>query len=309
MVTGGSGFVGGYVVKELLRRGHTPVCLVRDPDKLLRRLPGSAQLRLETVRGSLARAQAIRRAVEGADAVIHLVGIIVESLGQSFRKVHVNGTRAVVDAAAAAGVKRYIHMSALGVRPNAVAGYHRTKFEAEEYVRSSGLDWTIFRPSIIHGPDGEFMQLMKAFVRPKLRHGPIVAMPYFGSGEGRLQPVSVRDVAHCMAASIEMPDTVGQTYALGGTEVYNWKELYAVCSQAISGNTKRQVSVPIPVAKLLALTVMKTPLVPKLLKFNRGQVQMSQEDSVCDTAPIEEAFGIKLRGFQDTVMNYADQIS
>ena len=308
MVTGGSGFVGGYVVKELLRQGHRPVCLARDPQRLLGRLGASAGSRLETVKGSLSNGVAVRRAMEGAGAVIHLVGIILESPLQSFRRVHVNGTRAVIRAAREAGVQRMIHMSALGARPNAIAKYHRTKYEAEELLKSSGLDWTVFRPSIIHAADGEFMQLMKAFVRPKLHHGPILAMPYFGTGEGKLQPVSVLDVAYCMVAAIGMEATIGQTYSMGGPEVVTWKQLYTVCARAIAGKAKRQISVPIPLAKLLAVTIMKTPLVPKLLRFNRGQVQMSQEDSVCDTAPVEDTFGITLRSFEDRVKQYADLI-
>jgi len=308
MVTGGAGFVGRYVVRELLRRGHTPVCLVRDAGRLLAHVPGPAQLRVEVVTGSLFDADAVARAVEGADAVIHLVGIILESLRQTFRKVHVEGTRAVVRAAQQAGAGRFIHMSALGTRPDAVAPYHKTKYDAEQIVRGSGLEWTIFRPSIIHGPDGEFMRLMKAFVRPRPWHGPILAMPYFGSGEGKLQPVSVRDVAHVFVAALHTPESIGKTYSLGGPEVYSWKELYALCAQAIRGSVKRQMSVPIPVANLLALTVMKTPLVPKLLRFNRGQVAMSQEDSVCDRRPVEEAFGVTLRSFREELFEYAELI-
>ncbi len=309
MVTGGSGFVGRHVVRELLRRGHTPVCLVREPGRLLGSLPAAAQLRVETVSGTLSDRDALAQAASGADAVIHLVGIILETMRQSFRKVHVEGTQAVVSATRGAGVKRYVHMSALGTRPNAVAPYHRTKYEAEQIVRGSGLDWTIFQPSIIHGPDGEFMQLMKAFVKPKPQYGPLIAMPYFGSGEGKLQPVSVKDVAHVFVAALDTPASIGQTYGLGGPEVYSWKELYALCSEAIRGRVKRQMSVPIPIAKLLAVTVMKTPLVPKLLKFNRGQIAMAQEDSVCDRKPVEETFGIKLRPFREELFEYADMIA
>jgi len=308
MVTGGSGFVGSYVVKELLRHGHTPVCLVRQARRLLDKVPLTDQSRIQTVPGTLARPDAVRRAVEGTDAVIHLVGIINETPRHSFRRVHIDGTRVVVDAAKAAGVRRFVHMSALGARPDAVSRYHLTKYEAEQVVRAGGLDWTVFRPSVIHGPESEFMQLVKVLARPKLRYGPIPAMPYFGRGEGKLQPVSVRDVAHCMAASIHMPETIGQTYSMGGPEVYDWKQLYALCSQAISGKTRRQVSVPVPLAKLVAVTVMKTPLVPKLLKFNLSQIQMSQEDSVCDTTPIEDTFNIELGGFKDAVISYADRI-
>lgn len=308
-VTGASGFVGGYIVRELLGRGFDPVCLARDEERLLHRLPKGAEDRVEIVRGDLFNRRAMQRTLEGVDAAIHLVGIILETVRQSFRRVHVEGTRAMVDAAKETGVRRYIHMSALGSRPGAISTYHRTKYEAEEIVRGSGLDWTIFRPSVIHGPEGEFMRLMKAFSKPRPWHGPaVLGMPYFGGGQSKLQPVSVRDVAFCFVAAIDLPETIGQTYALGGPEVFTWKQLYTVCAQIIAGRPRRLMSVPVPVAKALALTVMKTPLVPKLLKFNTDQVQMAQEHSVCDTEPIERTFGIKLRDFRDELTSYAEEI-
>lgn len=223
--------------------------------------------------------------------------------GQTFDRVHRRGTIAVVDALREAGISRYVHMSALGARADAVSKYHLTKYEAEEYVRNSGLDWTVFQPSIIHGYDGEFMRLMKTFACSLI---PPV-MPYFGSGRARLQPVSVKDVAYCFVDAIKRAETIGKTYPLGGPVDYNWKELYETCRRIIPGSRKWKplVSQPVAVAKLLARTVMKTPLVPAHLKFNVGQVQMSQEDSVCPIEPVESTFGIKLRDFERELTRYA----
>jgi NADH dehydrogenase len=311
LVTGGSGFVGSHAVRELVRRGYRPVCLVRDPGKLYRRLEGVAPGRITAVQGSLFNEAALREAAEQSAAAIHLVGIIVESGGQSFSKVHIEGTRRVVNAVKAAGVKRYVHMSALGARVNAISEYHQTKHAAEEYVRQSGLDWTIFRPSIVHGPDGEFMELMKAFSKPRFRPGYEalwLGMPYFGKGINKLQPVAVQDVAACFVSALHTDAAIGQSYDLGGPEQLTWREMYAACSQAITGKTRRQLSVPVGVAHLVASTVMKTPLVPVALKFNHGQIDMSQEDSTCDIRPVEETFEIKLRGFREELRNYAGQI-
>ncbi len=212
LVTGATGFVGRNVVRELLARGITPVCLVRSPRKLFAQHPEVSRDRFATVTGSLSDRGVLRDAAEHSDAVIHLVGIIIARRlkGQTFAGVHVRGTRNVVVAAREAGLTRYIHMSALGARADAVSEYHRTKWEAEEYVRQSGLDWTVFRPSLIHGPDGEFMSLMKRFICGLVP--PVI--PYFGTGQAKLQPVFVKDVAHCFVEALFRPETVGQTFEL-----------------------------------------------------------------------------------------------
>ena len=314
LVTGGSGFVGRSVVRALLRRGIRPVCLVRSGDRLRRRLPAEARDRIDVAEGALFDRSALRRAAEGCDAVIHLVGIILQNplTGQTFDRVHRRGTMHVIEAAKSAGVRRFVHMSALGTRPGAVAKYHQTKHAAEELVRESGLDWTIFRPSLIHGPSGEFMRLIKLFVCDLLP--PVI--PYFGDGERRLQPVSVKDVAHCFVESLVRPGAIGETFDLGGPVSYSWKELYRVCQRLIPGNRRKPlVSVPLPIAKLLPLVVMPTLTLAgvlsaklRLLRFNRDQVIMSQEDNVCDHTLAERALGITMRAFEEELADYADQI-
>lgn len=315
MVTGGTGFVGRYVVRELLSRGYTPVCVVRNRAKLFAQHALVDPSRLVPIEGDLFDRGALAEAAEESDAAIHLVGIILESrfARQTFDRVHRQGTVNVVDAVKSAGRKRYIHMSALGTRKEAVAAYHKTKWAAEEYVRQSDLDWTIFRPSVIHGPDGEFMQLMRQFVAGLTM--PVI--PYFGSGEARLQPVHVKDVAHCFVESLKREESIGQSYDLGGPRRYNWKELYNACRALIPGSKrwKPMVSQPVAIGKAIALiTSVPLSLAAKvmpslgLLRFNKGQVQMSQEDSICDHTLAEEAFGIRMRDFEEELASYADQI-
>lgn len=308
LVTGASGFVGGYVVRELVARGYEPVCLVRHLDRLGHSLPQEQRSRLRGVVGDVLNHDALAKAAHDCAACIHLIGIIEEKPlhGQTFQRMHVDATRAVLAACAEAGIRRYVHMSALGTRPHAVSRYHQTKWEAEELVRASRLDWTIFRPSLIHGPDGEFMRMMKFFSTSKIRQ-PV--MPYFGSGNALIQPVSVRDVAMLFVRSLTMPETVAQVYELGGPERLTWKELYDACAIAITGRRRIKVPVPVPIARLVATFVM--PLTPRLLvpyKFNVGQVQMSQEDSICNIGPIEKAFGTQLRDFRTELSQYADML-
>lgn len=310
VVTGATGFVGSAVVRELTASGRTAVCLVRDAGKLAGKTRDLASAAVVPVVGSAFDENALATALEGADAAIHLIGIILESKrqGQTFHRLHVESTRQIVAACERAGVKRYVHMSALGARPagDGVSDYHRTKWEAEEAVRASGLDWTLFRPSLIHGPDGEFMQMMRFFATSRVRQP---FMPYFGRGEARIQPVDVRDVARCFVRALALPETIGQTYALGGPEVYTWKELYDVCARAIRGRPRRLVGIPVPVARLaarLAMPVLPAALVP--YKFNVGQVLMSQQDSTCATNPVEDTFGLALRPFRAELAKYADRI-
>ncbi len=309
LVTGATGFVGRAVVRELVARGYVAVCLVRDLRKLEAQTGELRQDRWEGIGGELFDDEALGEAARGADAAIHLVGIIAEQplKRQTFERINAEGTQRVVEACQEAGVRRLVHMSALGTRPGAACRYHQTKWTAEECVRSSGLDWTIFRPSVIHGPDGEFMRLMR-----RLACAPYMPLiPYFGDGQGRIQPVSVRDVARCFVGALSLPATIGQAFPLGGPEAITWKELYRICREKIPDAKawKPVVGQPVPVAKLLAMTFMKLPILPRYMRFNVDQVQMSQEDSVCDVGPVEEMFGIQLRDFRRELGEYAARIT
>jgi NADH dehydrogenase len=315
MVTGATGFVGRSVVREFLSKGLTPVCLVRSAAKLLSQHPDVDRDRFVPIVGNLSDREALRQAAERSQAAIHLVGIILARRfrGQTFDRIHTQGTINVVDAVERAGIRRYVHMSALGSRPDAVSAYHRTKWAAEESVRRSGLEWTIFRPSLIHGPGGEFMRLMKRFMCGLVP--PVV--PYFGSGLARIQPVSVKDVAHCMVRSLSNPATIGQTYPLGGPKTFTWRELYNACRALMPGarHWKPVLSQPVAFAKFAAtvggpIMALSELIVPSLglFRFDAGQVQMSQEDSVCDHTIAERAFGLKMRSFEDELAAYADQI-
>lgn len=315
MVTGATGFVGRSIVRELLAGGLTPVCLVRSPGKLLSQHRGVEPERLTAIAGSIHDHDALRRAAEVSQAAIHLVGIIIARPlhGQTFHSINTMGTINVVDAVRRAGIRRYAHMSALGTRPDAASRYHQTKWAAEEYVRDSGLDWTVFRPSLIHGPDGDFMRLLKRFVCGLIP--PVI--PCFGTGQAKIQPISVEDVAHCFVQSLSLDDTIGKTYPLGGPKAYSWREMYNVARATIPGakRGKPVVSLPVLPAKLAA--VVSAPVMglletaaPSLgmFRFDLGQVLMSQEDSVCDHTLAERAFATRLRNFEEELAAYADRI-
>ena len=314
-VTGATGFVGRAVVRELLAKGLRPVCLVRSTEKLRAQHPEVDPERFTPIVGSLKDRGALREAADVSQAAIHLVGIIIARplRGQTFAAIHMRGTANVVDAVQQAGIRRYVHMSALGARPDARSTYHRTKWTAEEYVRRSGLDWTIFRPSLIHGPDGEFMRLMKRFMCGLVP--PVI--PYFGSGQAKVQPVSVKDVAYCFVQSLLDPMTIGKVFPLGGPRAYSWIELYNACRALMPGakHWKPVVSQPVPLAKLTAILGqpimgLAETVVPSLglFRFDAGQVQMSQEDATCDRTIAEKAFNFRTRDFEEELSTYAERI-
>jgi len=314
-VTGATGFVGRAMVRELLAKGLRPVCLVRSADKLRAQHRDVDPERFTPIVGRLSDRSALREAADLSQAAIHLVGIIIARplRGQTFRRIHVEGTRSVVDAVQRASIRRYLHMSALGTRPDAASAYQRTKWAAEEYVRRSGLDWSIFRPSLIHGAEGEFMQLMKRFMCGLVP--PMI--PYFGSGRAKVQPVSVKDVAHCFVRALFEPPSIGKVFPLGGPKAYSWVELYNAC-RALMPNAKHWkpiISQPVAVAKLTAFLgqpfmALAETIVPsmRVFRFDAGQVQMSQEDNTCDHTIAERVFGLTMRSFEDELAAYADRI-
>lgn len=298
-VTGGSGFVGTAVVRELLARGHVVYALSH------RSGLASADQRLHTIRGDLFDSAALDAGIRGCDAVVHLVGIIMEhrSKGVTFERIHLEGTKNVVDAARRCGVARYVHMSALGTRPNASSRYHQTKWQAEEYVRASGLEWTLIRPSLIHGLGG-FMETEAAWARKRAM--PYLAMPYFGAGPlgtagaGLLQPVYVNDVARAFADALDNPKTIRQSYDLAGPDRMTWPQMHRLASQEIVG--RRRLTAPLPAwwAGLLA-SVGLGPL----LGFSRDQVVMSQEDNVADLSHFQSDFGWTPRPMPQALAEYA----
>jgi uncharacterized protein YbjT (DUF2867 family) len=301
-VTGASGFVGRSTVRALVLRGHEVSALVR-----------SGRLEIDgvgVVQGDLFDAESLDRGMRGCDAVIHLVGIIQEkkSKGVTFERIHIEGTRAVLDAARRAGIRRHVQMSALGTRSDAVSTYHRTKFEAEELVRHSGLEWTILRPSMIHGPGGEFMQMEAGWVRGT--RAPWLFMPYFGrgmfgqAGSGKIQPVYVEDVARALIDCIDNRVTIGKTYELAGPDVLTWPGLHRLVSQKLVGKERLAVAIPAWYAKVLA------SLVPQaLLPFNQDQVIMAIEDNVtCRMPEFLQDFGWQPQSLSATLDVYAAKL-
>ena len=291
LITGGSGFVGGEIVRQALAAGHTV--------RVLSRGTRSAVSGAEQVRGSVLDPASLPSALAGVDAVLHLVGIISEIGDQTYERVHTDGTRNVVEAARAAGVSRYVQMSALGTRPHARARYHQSKWEAEQWVRASPLDWTILRPSLIYGAGDGFVTL---FARMG-RWSPL--MPVFGPGTHQLQPVAVEDVARCFVGALSKRAAVASTLDVCGRERFSMNEILSLILEA-TGRTRLKIHLPWAMADLQAR--MMEAIFPTVLghapPLNRDQIRMLQEDNIGDPEPACRMFGFEPILFREGVRRF-----
>lgn len=271
-ITGATGFVGREVVRQARAAGFPVRVIVRS----LREAPAD----VEAFHGNVIYAPSLEGAFTGCNAVIHLVGIINEWKENTFQRVHVQATVNVLDAAKRAGVKRFVHMSALGTRAGAVSRYHQTKWEAEEAVRKSGLAWTIIRPSVIYGKDDRSINVLAQTVRM----APFV--PVLGNGQAKIQPVAVEHVAQSFVAAVRTDSAVQKVYDLCGPVAFSWNELFDKILAA-QGIHRPKLHLPLPVARLMGTVLEKVSPYPP---FNREQVIMSREDNVGDPRPAEQDF-------------------
>ena len=287
-LSGGTGFIGGHVRKALLEKGHRIRLLIH-------KRGDGFESGVEAVEGDVTRPDSFTGHLNGCDATINLVGIIREfpARGMTFDKLHVEATRNMVDAAKGAGITRYLQMSALGTRANATSAYHRSKYRAEEYVRASGLDYTIFRPSIVFGPHDDFINKLAGYIRS------YPAVPVIGDGAYRLQPIAADDVARCFAMALEMPETIGNSYEICGSDRLSYNELLDTIGRVLGKS--RVVKIPNP------LGIMKL-VVPLLQGFSFFPITMDQllmlvEENICDGA-WQETFRFEPQRFEEGIRAY-----
>lgn len=298
LITGATGFVGREVLRQLHAGGHRLRLLARNARSAGNRLPIPVN-EIEFHEGNVTDARSLTGIAQDCEAVIHLVGIISEVGKTTFDNLHVNATRNIIAAAQGAGVRRYLHMSALGTRPHAVARYHQTKWEAEEAVRQSGLNFTIFRPSIIYGPEDHFVNL---FARMS-RWTPV--LPVMGDGRNLFQPVAVENVARCFVGALSEPGSVGRAFDVCGPERLNFNDILDAILR-VTNRRRLKFHVPMPLARLQA--AMLETLLPLLFRqappLNRDQLLMLREDNVGDERPATELFRLESTRFEDGIRRY-----
>jgi NADH dehydrogenase len=283
-VFGASGFIGRHLVRQLVRDGYIVRAAVRDVDAALFLKPAGTVGQVVIVQANVADPASVAAAVAGADAVVNLVGILAEGgRKRTFQRLHVEGAANVAAAAARAGVKRLVQMSAIGADAQSDSAYARSKAAGEEKAREAFPEATVVRPSLVFGPEDRFFNLFATLTR----FSPM--LPLIGGGQTRFQPVYVIDVAKAIAAILATPATGGKTYELGGPRAYTFRELMGL----VLAETRRcRLLMPLPfgLASFEAWFLEKLPM-PLL---TRDQVKLLKHDNLvaADAAGLE-ALGIE----------------
>ena len=296
-VFGGSGFVGTQVVRALAKRGWRVRVACRKPQRAYDVLPFGDVGQIQLKRCDINNAASVAAAVEGASAVVNLVGILYQAPGRRFQAAHVDGPRAIAEAATAAGVKQMVQMSAIGADLDGPSAYAKSKAQGEAAVREAFPDATVIRPSIIFGPgDGFFNRFAQmAGISPVL--------PLFGGGEGLFQPVYVGDVAKAIARTLEDASAPGQTYELGGPRTYSFKDLM----QIVCRETRRKrILLPLPHIAASAIGLagdLQSILMEPVLTSDQALL-LKRDNVVGEGAAGLEALGIEPTSVESIVPTY-----
>jgi len=294
-VTGGTGFVGRYIVDELLQSGHEVRCLVRKP--AAKQLPDG----VETVVGDVLEPSTLGPALEGVHAVVHLVGIIEErpARGITFDRLHRQATENVIEAALSSGVSTWIQMSANGARKDGVSAYQTSKWQAEEAVRGAGFThWTIFRPSLVFGRPApgqpEFAtQLVSDLIKP------FPVWPIFGDGRFAMQPIHVTDVAKAFVGALDHGGAHGKTWCLSGPEAISFKEI--IRRIAAGADVRQKPMIPQPLWLMRPVVAVLGGI---LLPISSDQLEMLVEGNTCDGNDAAAQFSLSMRPFNAETLAY-----
>lgn len=279
-VIGATGFVGSHLVPHLAAAGHRVVGISRD-GRRLSEWDASVEARAADV-----TRDDLDAALDGAEGAVHLVAIPRETGGRRFEEVNVAGTRRAVEAAERAGVRRFVHLSVLGVSDDPALAYLHSKWRGEEAVRSSRLEWVVLRPSLMFGTGDGFFSLVKATLR--WWSPGVVAIP--GRGDTRFQPLSVDDLAIAVERCLT-EDRARSIYELGGPDHVTYREIVDEVMRA-TGMRRLKLGLPIPlISALTAVTDRVLPIFP----VSHDQIQSLQQPNYTDLDAFERAFGVTPR--------------
>lgn len=293
LVTGAAGYVGHTLVHRLVEAGQPVRAMVHSPAKAEARL-AAVRDRIEIVAGDVTRPETLPPALDGVRAVVHLVAVAIEKGGATYEQINTEGTINLIEAAKAAGVRRFVNMSQNGADSASPYRFLRSKGKAQDAVAASGLDWTALRPSVIWGPQDEFANVQARLIKIT----PLV-FPVPGDGQARFQPVWVGDVAEALARCLDDDRTTGHTYGLGGPEVLTYEEIVRRVLVAL-GTQRALLHTPVPLMALAvrAMQVLPNPPVtPGLLDL------LKVDNTVADNA-LPGVFGILPRPFVPENLTY-----
>ena len=283
-VTGATGFVGRHLVNRLLKDSHDVIVVTNQ-----RSGTDLFSDRVKYARGSVHVPNQLIQAFSNCQAVFHLVGIIAETRKNTFKTTVEQGTKNVISACRQNNIETIIYLSALGTSEESGSKYFETKWAAEQFVKNSGLNWTIFRPSIIYGRGDGFLAMMSKIIKLS----PFV--PIFGDGKYKLQPVYIGDLVKAMAKSLTSKECQGETIEIGGAEPLEYVEIIDSIKKALK---KKRMNLFIPMAVIKPVAV----LLEKILKpspLTTDQLIMLEKGSVCDLSKMKRLFDIEPVGFDE----------
>ncbi|NIR31928.1 MAG: complex I NDUFA9 subunit family protein [Gammaproteobacteria bacterium] len=292
VVFGGTGFLGSRIVARLVEGGQTVRAAVRHPQRV-----GHAQA--EAVHADVREESSVTAALRGAGAAVNVVGLYVEQGAATFDAVHVAGAARIARCARAAGTERLVHISGIGADPESPSAYVRARGAGEAAVREAFPEAVILRPSVLFGPGDAFLSVFDDMTR----RAP--AFPLFGSGQTRLQPVFVDDVAEAVARALEDPAASGRTLELGGPDVWRFRD---IVEGVLRYRRRRRLLLPLPFAAwdALAAGLALLPSPP----LTRDQVALMRENNVVD--PERDGFaalGVRPRGLEELLPQCLDGAS
>jgi len=296
-VFGGSGFVGRHLVKRLAADGTIVRVAVRDAEAAKFLKPYGAVGQIVPMAANVRDEASVRTAIEGADAVVNLVGILAGSGRQTFAAVHAEAPARLASAAHEAGVARFVQMSAIGADPESPSEYARTKAAGEAGARGAFPGAVVVRPSLIVGPEDDLFNRFAAMARIA------PALPLVGGGGTRFQPVYVGDVAEAIRWTLNDASAPGTTYELGGPQIYTFRELMELTLE-VTG--RRRMLLPLPSAAAAALAAVLQFLPGKPLTPDQV-VLLGCDNVVADGMPGFREMGIVPTAIEAILPTYLDR--
>jgi uncharacterized protein YbjT (DUF2867 family) len=290
-ISGGTGFIGSHSVRKLATEGRDLRLLTHGGPGLAFDVP---QEHVEFVRGSVTDPASLKGKMDGCDTVINFVGIIVEVGDATFERIHVEAVKNLIAEAKNAGIQRFIHISALGTSDKPASEYFRTKWMAEQIIKTSGIPYVILRPSLVFGPEDKFFNML----RPML-YSPVI--PVVGEGTTTFQPIWVEDIASCIASATDDDKPLNGVWEIAGSERLSFDCLLDRMADAMDLAPRIKLHIPVslvkPVARAMEAVLPRPPL-------TSDQLKMISVDNVTDSNAITEIFGVEPRSFGETIKEY-----
>lgn len=288
-VTGGFGFIGHHLVNRLLKDKHT-ITILSYARSDISRFTGDVSI----ARGSLENFDSLVSAFTGQQIVFHLVGIIAETKSQTFEGTVVKGTENVVKAAKKAGVRKIIYLSAMGTSAQAEARYHQSKYKAEQAVITSGIQYTIFRPSLVYGQGDGFVSLLTKM----MRFSPFV--PVIGNGRYKMQPVYIDDLTGVMSHSLTKSETENEIIEIGGPEKLEYLQILYILKSVLQ---KKRMNIFLPVAVMRVIAGLMEKVI-KPAPLTTDQIIMMEAGNTGSNEKLKRIFNIEPVPFEEGLRKY-----